>query len=111
MLSFDDIGAVSCGILVEELFGAVMSGADVALGALELGADALGVEIGPLLLDWARTGLANPIRASDATVIISLFMDFTPVAGLGCGPCLSCKQAGPGFGSGALLNGNRASGS
>ena len=96
----DDIGAVSWGMLVEELFGVVTSGAGVASGALEIGALAFGVETGPLLVDWARTGLAKPIRASDATVIISLFMDFTPIAGLGRDPCLSYKQAIAMFGSG-----------
>ncbi|HEV2677189.1 MAG TPA: hypothetical protein VGV37_21865 [Aliidongia sp.] len=51
VLSLEDIGAVSCGMLVEELFGVVMPG-DAAAGALLSGAVALGgVAVGPLLLD------------------------------------------------------------
>ena len=64
VLSFDDIGAVSWGALIEELFGAVTSGLGVAAGAVVAG-----------LADWAKTGLAKAISATEAAVIINLFMD------------------------------------
>jgi hypothetical protein len=76
VLSLDDIGAwscgigtafggaVSCGIVVEELFGAVTEEFGETAGAL----------------DCASAGpAAMPIRASDAAVAINLFMDFTPI--------------------------------
>jgi hypothetical protein len=88
VLPLDDIGALgamSMGILVEELFGAVTPGAGVALGAVAVG----GAEAGPLLLDCASTGFAIAIKASEPTVIINLFMDCTPTTGPGRGPCLS----------------------
>jgi hypothetical protein len=68
VLSLDDIGAVSFGALIEELFGAVMSVLGVAAGALTPGAEVDGLAV------WARTGVANAIRATEAAVIINLFM-------------------------------------
>jgi hypothetical protein len=90
VLPLDDIGAMSWGALIEELFGAVMAGPGIVRGA---------DVAGPLLVDCANTGLATAIKATEQTVIINLFMDLTPIAETGLWPMPTFPTGIPGFGS------------